>query len=122
MAGIPHSALNDVPVTHQRLRAIRASSTAIPGDRVIVGEVYLLSTEAVATYYGHDDELHLAFNFPPLFALWQQRPWTRCIEETVAALAPAGRLAHLGPVQPRQSPPPDPLRPGRRHAGRGART
>ena len=36
-----------------------------------MGEVYLLSTEAVATYYGHGDELHLAFNFPPLFARWR---------------------------------------------------
>ena len=88
VAGLPHSALNDVPVTHGRLRAIRRLLDGYPGDRVIVGEVYLLATEAVATYYGHDDELHLAFNFPPLYALWQQRPWTRCIEETVAALAP----------------------------------
>ena len=88
VAGIPHSALNDVPVTHQRLRAIRRLMDAYPDDRVIVGEVYLLSTEAVATYYGQDDELHLAFNFPPLYARWQQGAWARCIEETVAALDP----------------------------------
>jgi len=90
VAGIPHSALNDVPVTHQRLRAIRRLIDAYPGDRVIVGEVYLLSTEAVATYYGRNDELHLAFNFPPLYAKWQQEVWTRRIEETVAALEPRG--------------------------------
>ena len=90
VAGIPHSALNDVPVTHQRLRAIRRLLDAYPGDRVIVGEVYLLSTEAVATYYGQGDELHLSFNFPPLLALWQQGAWVRCIEETVAALDPRG--------------------------------
>jgi alpha-glucosidase len=90
VAGIPHSALNDVPVTHERLRTIRRLLDGYPGDRVIVGEVYLLSTEAVATYYGTDDELHLAFNFPPLFARWRQESWTRCIEETVAALDPRG--------------------------------
>jgi alpha-glucosidase len=88
VAGIPHSALNDVPVTHERLRAIRTLIDGYPGDRVIVGEVYLLSTSAVAAYYGHDDELHLSFNFPPLFARWEQEAWTRCIGETVAALAP----------------------------------
>jgi alpha-glucosidase len=88
VAGIPHSALNDVPVTHERLRAIRTLIDGYPGDRVIVGEVYLLSTSAVAAYYGQDDELHLSFNFPPLFARWEQGAWTRCIEETVAALAP----------------------------------
>ncbi len=88
VAGIPHSALNDVPVTHQRLRAIRGLIDAYPDDRVIVGEVYLLSTEAVATYYGEADELHLAFNFPPLYARWRQETWERCIAETVAALEP----------------------------------
>ncbi len=86
VAGIPHSALNDVPVTHARLRTIRQLFDAYPGERVIVGEVYLLTTEAVATYYGHSDELHLAFNFPPLFARWEQGAWTACIEQTVAAL------------------------------------
>ena len=33
------------------------------GERVSVGEVFLFDPERVATYYGHDDELHLSFNF-----------------------------------------------------------
>ena len=90
VAAIPHSALNDVPVTHQRLRDIRALVDAYPGDRVIVGEVYLLSTEAIATYYGEGDELHLAFNFPPLYAPWQQGAWWRCITDTARALDARG--------------------------------
>jgi alpha-glucosidase len=88
VAGIPHSALNDVEVTHGRLRDIRTLVDGYPGDRVVVGEVYLLSTAAVATYYGDGDELHLAFNFPPLYARWQQGRWSECIEQTVAALEP----------------------------------
>ena len=56
----------------------------------MVGEVFLLSTEAVATYYGHDDELHLAFNFPPLFAPWLADRWATCIEDAAAALDPRG--------------------------------
>ena len=71
--GIPHSALNDVPVTHGRLRELRRIVDSYRGDRLMVGEVYLLSTAAVATYYGEGDELHLAFNFPPLYARWQER-------------------------------------------------
>jgi alpha-glucosidase len=90
LAGIPHSALNDLPVTHQRLRDIRNLVDAYPGDRVVVGEVYLLSTETVATYYGHGDELHLAFNFPPLSARWQEGAWAECIDTTVDALDPRG--------------------------------
>jgi alpha-glucosidase len=50
--------------------------------------VYLLSTRAVATYYGEGDELHLAFNFPPLYAPWRPEAWGECIDETVAALGP----------------------------------
>ncbi|HEY7916719.1 MAG TPA: alpha-amylase family glycosyl hydrolase [Acidimicrobiales bacterium] len=90
VAGIPHCALNDVPSTHGRLRDIRALADGYPGERVVVGEVYLLSTAAVATYYGDGDELHLAFNFPPLYAPWQAGPWRNCIEATVAAFDPPG--------------------------------
>jgi alpha-glucosidase len=88
VAAIPHSALNDVPVTHQRLRDIRSLVDSYAGDRVVVGEVYLLSTEAIATYYGDGDELHLAFNFPPLYARWQQGPWSKCVTDTARALDP----------------------------------
>jgi alpha-glucosidase len=88
MAGMPHSALNDVPVTHQRLRDIRSLLDSYPGDRVIVGEVFLMSTDQVATYYGQGDELHLSFNFPPLFAPWSESHWRRRIARTVEALGP----------------------------------
>ncbi len=88
VAGIPHSALNDVAVTHDRLRDIRRIIDSYPDDRVVVGEVYLLSTAAVATYYGDGDELHLAFNFPPLYARWHEDRWRACIEETIEALDP----------------------------------
>ena len=70
---------------------------------MMVGEVYLLSTEAVATYYGHGDELHLAFNFPPLFAPWLADRWRTCIADTVDGPRPPGSLADVGAVQPRQS-------------------
>ena len=42
----------------------------------------------MATYYGDGDELHLAFNFPPLYARWTGGPWGACIEQTVEALDP----------------------------------
>lgn len=47
----------------------------------MVGEVVLLSTSRVASYYGAGDELHLAFNFPPLFAPWEAGAWRERIEE-----------------------------------------
>ena len=89
-AGVPHCALNDVPVTHARLRALRRVVDGYPGDRMIVGEVFLLSSEAVATYYGNGDELNLAFNFPPLFAPWLAERWSDCIRQTDEAFGPRG--------------------------------
>jgi alpha-glucosidase len=86
VAGLPHCILNDEAVTHGRLKAVRTLLDAYPGDRVMVGEVYLLSTEAVASYYGAGDELHLAFNFPPLLARWQSGPWSECVDTTMQAL------------------------------------
>ncbi len=100
VAGIPHSALNDQPATHGRLRAIRALVDAYPGDRVVVGEVYLLSTEAVATYYGAGDELHLAFNFPPLVRPLAVPPLVGMHRNDPQCPGARWRVAHLGAVQP----------------------
>lgn len=90
LAPIPHCALNDDPLTHAHLRAIRRRLDAWPGERMMVGEVFLLSTERVATYYGHGDELNLGFNFPPLFAPWDAAKWRSCLAESLAAMEPVG--------------------------------
>ena len=132
VAGIPHSALNDVPVTHERLRDIRRVIDSYPGDRLMVGEVYLLSTAAIATYYGDGDELQLAFNFPPLYAAAgrrtggeraSSRPSRRWMQEmpgpagcspttTTPAIAPA--TTGPRPAGARTGPPPSAgARPGR---------
>jgi len=80
LAGLSHVPLNDRPETHTLLRGLRRLLDAYPGDRVSVGEVYLLDTAQVVEYLGAGDELHLAFNFPPLFAPWDAAKWRRQIE------------------------------------------
>ena len=55
---------------------------------MMVGEVFLLDTKLVATYYGDHDELHLSFNFPPLFTPWDASRWRRQIEITASELDP----------------------------------
>jgi alpha-glucosidase len=90
IAAIPHCALNDDPITHGLLREIRVLLDAYPGDRAMVGEVFLLYTEQVAEYYGTGDELHLCFNFPPLFAPWQADAWRGHIEKAASLLDPRG--------------------------------
>ena len=83
-SGLPHRLVNDNERAHPFVRGFRALLDSYPGERMMVGEVYILDTAKVASYYGSGDELHLAFNFPPLWARWTrlQRmswgvPWRR---------------------------------------------
>jgi alpha-glucosidase len=85
---IPHVALNDRPETHALLRDLRSLLDGYPDDRMMVGEVYLLDTRLVATYYGQGDELHLSFNFPPLHTPWDAERWRKQVEITSAELDP----------------------------------
>ncbi|MDQ1375577.1 MAG: alpha-glucosidase [Actinomycetota bacterium] len=78
----------DEPATHELVRGFRRLADAYPGDRMLVGEVYILSTAKVAEYYGHDDELHLAFNFPPLYAPWDATKWQKRIDRVREELEP----------------------------------
>ncbi|MEY2462264.1 MAG: alpha-glucosidase [Acidimicrobiaceae bacterium] len=78
----------DPPTTHALLRDIRVLLDSYPGDRTSVGEVYILSTAKVATYYGDNDELHLCFNFPPLYTPWEAGPWRTRIERVIEELGP----------------------------------
>jgi alpha-glucosidase len=80
-AGIPMSDFNDQPATHEVLRGVRRLVDSYEGDRVTLGEVDIRSTERVMTYYGSGDELHLAFNFPPLDAPWDAVVWQSVINE-----------------------------------------
>ncbi len=87
---IPHVALNHRDEAHALLRRLRKVFDEYPGDRMMVGEVYLLDTAMVATYYGDGDELHLSFNFPPLYTPWDAERWRRQIETTSSELDPIG--------------------------------
>ncbi len=80
--------VHDYDDTHDHLRAIRTLLDSYVGDRTSVGEVYLMSTKRVATYYGDSDELHLAFNFPPLYAPWTAEAWRKRIDRVVEELSP----------------------------------
>jgi alpha-glucosidase len=88
LAQVPVSGMNDHARTHALIRDIRRVLEAYPGERLMVGEVYLLSTARVARYYGHGDELHLAFNFPPLYAPWEAPAWRKRLDRVVEELGP----------------------------------
>jgi alpha-glucosidase len=78
----------DEPATHERIRGFRRLLDSYPGDRVSIGEVFILSTAKVAQYYGDDDELHLAFNFPPLYAPWDAAKWRTRVDRVVEEFDP----------------------------------
>ena len=55
----------------------------------MVGEVNLGDLPAIASFYGHGDELHMVFNFLPLHAPWTKAAWQDMIERVGGEL-PAG--------------------------------
>ena len=89
-ARIPACALVDEPRTHALIRGIRRVLEEYPGERVMLGEVAIPWTDRVATYYGEGDELHLAFNFPPLWAPWDAGAWRERIADAAAQHDPRG--------------------------------
>jgi alpha-glucosidase len=82
-------AIGETWTTHQILRDIRRLLDSYPGERTSVGEVYILDTPTVVRYYGDQNELHLAFNFPPLHAPWSAEAWRSQIKSAEATFIPA---------------------------------
>ena len=87
-ADIPYSALNDHDSTHPILRRLRAHVDRWPQQPLLVGEVFLIDAGKVAKYYGNGDELHLAFNFAPMFSPFSGVSFRRRLEEIEATLGP----------------------------------
>lgn len=88
LVGLPAMLQDFGPGTHERLRAMRR----LLDDRgaMVVGETYVLDREVMASYLGHGDELHLAFNFPALHCPWEAARWRDEIAATAALLDPIG--------------------------------
>jgi alpha-glucosidase len=91
---LPMSAVNDQPSTHPILAGLRAELDRWPDPppRMMVGEVFLPEPAQVVTYYGTEGrpELHLAFNFKPLFTGWDAAAWRQRIDEVETLFKPRG--------------------------------
>jgi hypothetical protein len=79
----------DPALTHQLLRGIRQVLEAYGGDRVGIGETFILDVEQVASYIGAT-----GLAGPP----GHRHP----------GLRGPRRLTHVGPVEPRHPPPAHP--------------
>lgn len=87
LTGIPHCVLNHHPSTRQIVRGLRALVDGYPGDRMLVGEVFLLLTRDVAAYYGEGTGLHLAFDLPAtLYTPWEASAWRERTERIASTL------------------------------------
>ena len=78
----------DQPATHEHLRGIRRVVDEF-GDRLIVGEVYILDQRRMTTYVNPGDELHLAHNFTFLRLDWDASAFRRTLIELEQSLDPA---------------------------------
>jgi alpha-glucosidase len=74
---------------HDIYRSWRAVAETYPGERVLVGEIWLPDTERFAKYL-RPDELHTAFNFDFMSRPWEAASLRASIEQTMAAHAPVG--------------------------------
>jgi len=91
MQGVPHCALHDDESTHPILRELRSVVDAYPGDRMLVGEVYIVAPHDVTRYYGRGDELHLCFDLPAvLHTPWEAEAWRSRTESVMRAYEPIG--------------------------------
>ena len=67
----------------------REITDSYPGDRVMVGEVFLSRVDKVRRFVGKD-RLHQSFNFPLLAAELDAATWRALIEESLAAFESDG--------------------------------
>jgi alpha-glucosidase len=76
------------PEVHDVFRRWRVLSDAEDPPRVLVGETWVLDLEQMARFYGADDELHLAFNFPFLTAPFDAAVLCSVVAETERHVPP----------------------------------
>jgi alpha-glucosidase len=77
------------PETHGVYRDWRKMADDYQPPRLLLGETWVGDLGRLAAFYGHDDELQLAFNFPFVFAPFDARELSDVVGLTLARL-PAG--------------------------------
>jgi alpha-glucosidase len=77
------------PETHGVYRDWRKIADDYQPPRLLLGETWVGDLGRLAAFYGHDDELQLAFNFPFVFAPFDARELSDVVGVTLARL-PAG--------------------------------
>jgi alpha-glucosidase len=93
--GQQHIYDHDQPEVHDIIRAWRRILDRY-GERMMVGEVYLLDPKAVVPYYGTAlDELQLAFNFSFLWTPWDAAAFRARVDEVERLLPPGAQPTYV---------------------------
>jgi alpha-glucosidase len=74
------------PETHNVYRDWRKIAETYSPERLLLGETWVADLGRLAAYYGDDDELQLAFNFPAAFADFSLPGLADVVTQTMAAL------------------------------------
>ena len=69
------------PEVHDVLRRWRKLADGYDPHRVLIGETYVLDPAELGAFYGHDDELNLAFNFSLLHSRLRAADMRTAVEE-----------------------------------------
>ncbi|HET9138454.1 glycoside hydrolase family 13 protein [Actinophytocola sp.] len=86
------TAYTDMDGVHEIYREWRALTDGYPGDRVLIGEVWLPDHQRFAAYL-RPDELHAAFNFEFLCCPWDAGRLRAAIDESMLAHEPVAAPA-----------------------------
>ena len=78
------------PETHGVYRDWRKIADGYSPARLLLGETWVADADTLASYYGDNDELQLAFNFPFTLADFDAPRLAKIVEQTLAALPPGG--------------------------------
>ncbi len=76
------------PQTHQIYRHWRAIADGYSPQRLLLGETWVDAADLLARFYGDNDELQLAFNFPFAFAAFSAEGLPEVVAGTLATLPP----------------------------------
>jgi alpha-glucosidase len=76
---------------HNVLRRWHSLAGGYESERLLVGETWVMDLDELASFYGRNDELQLAFNFPFMFAGLDATALAGVVERTDAVL-PDGAL------------------------------
>ena len=76
------------PGVHEVYKRWRRLANAYDPQRIFIGETWVSDIDELARYYGADDQLHLAMNFPFTMAPFRAAPMRRIVEWAERAYPP----------------------------------